>query len=213
MRGTCSSSSTVGVRSKWPDGDDPMTPSTSDPNLPPLGVFDYQPRTRLVFGVGAVECVGELARELPAKKILLVTDRGIAVAGHAERVRRALEAAGLAVAFYDQVEENPSTRCVEKCVSFARDAAIDAIVGLGGGSSLDTAKGCNFLLTNGGRMQDYWGVGKAKLPMLPLIAIPTTGAPAANANPSPSSPTKPPTRRWPAVIPRPLLVLPFSIRC
>ena len=152
-----------------------MTSSTSDPNLPPLGVFDYQPRTRLVFGVGAVECVGELARELPAKKILLVTDRGIAAAGHAERVRRALEAAGLAVAFYDQVEENPSTRCVEKCVSFARAAAIDAIVGLGGGSSLDTAKGCNFILTNGGRMQDYWGVGKAKLPMLPLIAIPTTG--------------------------------------
>ena len=58
---------------------------------------------------------------------------------------------------------------------FAQAAAIDAIVGLGGGSSLDTAKGCNFLLTNGGRMQDYWGVGKAKLPMLPLIAIPTTG--------------------------------------
>src|SRR5439155_21941523 len=47
-------------------------------------------------------------------------------------------------------------------------------VGLGGGSSMDTAKGCNFLLTNGGRMSDYWGVGKATKPMLPLIAIPTT---------------------------------------
>jgi alcohol dehydrogenase len=48
------------------------------------------------------------------------------------------------------------------------------IVGLGGGSSMDTAKGCNFILTNGGRMQDYWGVGKATKPMLPLVAIPTT---------------------------------------
>ncbi|MBI5384120.1 MAG: iron-containing alcohol dehydrogenase [Verrucomicrobia bacterium] len=152
-----------------------MTSPTSDIALPPLGSFDHQPRTRLVFGVGAVERAGELARELSAKKALLVTDRGIVAAGHADRVRHALEAAGVSAVCYDQVEENPSTRCVDKCVAFARAAGIDAIIGLGGGSSLDTAKGCNFLLTNGGRMQDYWGVGKAKLPMLPLIAIPTTG--------------------------------------
>ena len=151
-----------------------MTSPTSDITLPPLGSFDYQPRTRIVFGVGAVERVGELARELPARKVLLVTDRGIVAAGHTERVRQALETAGVSVACYDQVEENPTTRCVDKCLALARASAVDAIVGLGGGSSLDTAKGCNFLLTNSGRMQDYWGVGKAKLPMLPLIAIPTT---------------------------------------
>jgi alcohol dehydrogenase len=73
------------------------------------------------------------------------------------------------------VEENPGTRCVEKCVDVARRSTIDAIIGLGGGSSMDTAKGCNFILTNGGQMKDYWGIGKAKLPMLPFIAIPTTG--------------------------------------
>src|SRR6266581_4868770 len=56
----------------------------------------------------------------------------------------------------------------------AKKAGIDTLVGLGGGSSMDTAKGSNFLLSNGGRMQDYWGVGKATKPMLPLIAIPTT---------------------------------------
>src|SRR5690606_28626811 len=50
----------------------------------------------------------------------------------------------------------------------------DLLIGLGGGSSMDTAKGCNFILTNGGEMKDYWGVGKATKPMLPLIAIPTT---------------------------------------
>jgi len=48
------------------------------------------------------------------------------------------------------------------------------IVGLGGGSSMDTAKGCNFILTNGGEMRDYWGINKATQPMLPFIAIPTT---------------------------------------
>jgi alcohol dehydrogenase len=58
--------------------------------------------------------------------------------------------------------------------AIAREAGVDLLIGLGGGSSMDTAKGCNFLLTNGGEMKDYWGVGKATRPMLPLIAIPTT---------------------------------------
>ncbi|MHB8521625.1 MAG: iron-containing alcohol dehydrogenase [Limisphaerales bacterium] len=139
-----------------------------------LAPFDHQPRTRLVFGVDSVERIGELARELHAKRVLVVTDPGIVAAGRAERVEHLLQAAGLGVIVFDQVHENPTTGCVEQCVAVAKSAAIDTIVGLGGGSSMDTAKGCNFLLTNGGRMQDYWGVGKATLPMLPLIAIPTT---------------------------------------
>ena len=136
--------------------------------------FDYQARTRVLFGPGCVERVGECARELPAQKVLLVTDPGIVAAGHAERVRRILEAAGVATAVFDRVKENPTTRDVDVCLEAARAAGIGALVGLGGGSSLDTAKGCNFLLTNGGRMQDYWGVGKATRPFLPFIAIPTT---------------------------------------
>src|ERR1051326_1243710 len=140
----------------------------------PLWSFDYQPRTRIVFGANVVERVGSLAREIGAKRILLVTDAGIVAAGHAERVRSILEASGLEVTFYDKARENPTTQCVESCAAVARAAGIDTIVGLGGGSAMDTAKGCNFLFTNGGRMQDYWGVGKASKPMLPLVAIPTT---------------------------------------
>jgi len=136
--------------------------------------FDYEPRTRLVFGVNSVERVGELARGLGAKKILLVTDPGIVAAGHAERVERLLKSARLKVTLFGKARENPTTRDVDECLAAAKSAGIDMIIGLGGGSSMDTAKGCNFLLTNGGRMQDYWGVGKAKKPMLPLIAIPTT---------------------------------------
>ena len=136
--------------------------------------FDYQPRTRLVFGVDAVERAGELARELGSKKILLVTDPGVLGAGHAGRVQRILESAGLAVTLHGKARENPTTRDIDECLSVAKSAGIDTIVGLGGGSSMDTAKGCNFLLTNGGRMQDYWGTGKAAKSMLPLIAIPTT---------------------------------------
>ncbi len=57
----------------------------------------------------------------------------------------------------------------------------DALVGLGGGSSMDCAKGINFLYTNGGQMQDYWGVGKATKPMLPMIAVPTTAGTGSEA--------------------------------
>ena len=139
-----------------------------------LSSFDSQPRTRLVFGNASVDQAGELARELGAKRVLVVTDPGIVTAGHAARVEHSLQAAGLGVVVYDRVRENPTTGQIAQCLEVARAAAIDLFVGLGGGSSMDTAKGCNLLLTNGGRMQDYWGVGKARRPMLPLLAIPTT---------------------------------------
>jgi len=142
---------------------------------PALAALDYQPRTRVVFGVNSIERVGELAKSLDARRVLLVTDRGIVAAGHAGRVRALLVAAGMQVTCFEQVQENPTTRCVERCVAVARGATIDTIVGLGGGSSMDTAKGCNFILTNGGQMKDYWGIGRAPRPMLPLLAIPTTG--------------------------------------
>src|SRR4030095_14516649 len=143
------------------------------PQFSTLAAFDHQPRTRLVFGVDTLERLGELARELSARAGFLVTDPGIVAAGHAERAIRILESSALKVTAFDRAEENPTTRCIEECVAVARSAQIDAFVALGGGSAMDTAKGCNFLLTNGGRMQDYWGTSKAKKPMLPLIAIPT----------------------------------------
>lgn len=136
--------------------------------------FDFQPRTRIVFGVNAVDCVGEIVRELGAKKVLLVTDPGIAAAGHEQHVLKNLATDGVSAVVFDKVRENPTTQCVDDCLAVAKAARIEAIIGLGGGSSMDTAKGCNFLLTNGGQMKDYWGVGKATQPMLPLIAIPTT---------------------------------------
>lgn len=136
--------------------------------------FDTQLHLRLVFGNGTLERLGELAREYGAGKVLLVTDPGIRSVGHVDRAQASLAAAELPVVIYDQAKENPTTECVADCVELARRERIDFIVGLGGGSSMDTAKGCNFLLTNGGEMKDYWGVGKASKPMLPLIAIPTT---------------------------------------
>lgn len=136
--------------------------------------FDITPRTRLVFGSGTVARVGLLARELGGTRALLVTDRGIVAAGHAGRTAENLRQAGIEVVVFDGVRENPTTVDVDRCLALAREGSIDLIIGLGGGSSMDTAKGTNFLLTNGGVMRDYWGVGKAQRPMLPMIAIPTT---------------------------------------
>ncbi len=141
--------------------------------MTPLATFDHIPRTRVVFGNGSLTRLGELARE-HGSKALVVTDSGITQAGHAARAIDSLAAAGLQTALFDRVHENPTTRHVDDCVAAARDFGADLIIGIGGGSSMDTAKGCNFILTNGGRIQDYWGVSKATKPMLPLIAIPTT---------------------------------------
>src|SRR5438309_5568604 len=151
-----------------------MTAKSTPAKPDSLPSFDYQPRTRIVFGLNSVERVGGLERELGAKIVLVVTHPGIVTAGHVDRVEHILQSCGLGVVVFAEVHENPTTRDVDRCLEVAKSAGIDTIVGLGGGSSLDTAKGCNFLLTNGGRVRDYWGVGKAGKPMLPFIAIPTT---------------------------------------
>lgn len=140
----------------------------------PLAPFDSQLRTRLVFGNGSLQRVGELARELGGTRALIVTDKGISQAGHADVAASSLVRAGLEVSLFDAVRQNPTTLDVALCLERARAGGIDIFIGLGGGSSMDTAKGCNFLLTNGGAMRDYWGIGKATKPMLPLIAVPTT---------------------------------------
>ncbi|MFM1769452.1 MAG: hypothetical protein RJA22_1981 [Verrucomicrobiota bacterium] len=150
-----------------------MNAEPSPSHAAPAGA-ELHARTRLIHGPDTVERVGDLALELGARAVLLVTDPGIAQAGHAARVERLLQQAGLGVVVFAEAGENPTTHDVDRCLRVARESGIDFLVGLGGGSAMDTAKGCNFLLTNGGRMQDYWGVGKAAKPMLPLIAIPTT---------------------------------------
>lgn len=139
-----------------------------------METFDYQPRTRLLFGEGVLQRLPEVIQELDGRRILLVTDPGIEEAGHADRVERLLRGPDRRVLRFDRVRENPDTRCVDACVEAARGFDPDLLVGLGGGSAMDTAKGANFILTNGGRMIDYQGVGKARQPMLPMVAIPTT---------------------------------------
>ncbi len=146
-----------------------------------LHPFDFTPLNRVIFGSGALAQLGDRARDLGGRRILVVTDPGLERAGHPQRARRILESAGLQVFVFDQVRENPTNRHVEVGLSFAKQHEIDLIVAIGGGSSMDCAKGINFLFTNGGKMSDYKGFGKATRPMLPSIGIPTTAGTGSEA--------------------------------
>lgn len=157
----------------------PDVDSTAE--LDVLPAFDFDPRTRVVFGSGAVSQLGQIARDLAATRVLFVTDPGIEQAGHAVKGIESLRGAGLHVAVFHDVQPNPTTDDVDRCLAIAREQKVDLIVAMGGGSAMDCAKGVNFLLTNGGQMRDYMGVGKARLPMLPLIAVPTTAGTGSEA--------------------------------
>ncbi len=136
--------------------------------------FDYHSPTRIVFGPNQVDTLGTLAQECGGSRVLLISDPGVIEAGHTERAIQALQKASIEVQVFGDVQENPTTADVAAGQRLAQDYQPDLLIGLGGGSSMDCAKGINFLYTNGGEIKDYWGIDKASKPMLPMIAIPTT---------------------------------------
>jgi len=143
--------------------------------------FDFQLRTRVVFGDGALARLGELARELSFTRALLVADRGIVATGQVERAAALLDAQGVQPFMFHDFDANPDSRMVDAGRAVAASCRADSIVAVGGGSSLDCAKGINFVLTNGGTMRDYRGYGKASRPMLPSIGVPTTAGTGSEA--------------------------------
>jgi alcohol dehydrogenase len=143
--------------------------------------LNFSPRTRVVFGNGALERLGEIARELNFRRALIVSDRALLPTGFAARAAALLDAAGIWSCAFHEFDSNPDTKMVEAGRVFAASQNIDSFVALGGGSSLDCAKGINFVLTNGGSMRDYRGFGKAAKPMLPSIGIPTTAGTGSEA--------------------------------
>ena len=136
--------------------------------------FGFQAATRLVVGPGTIARLGELARELGGTRALVTSDHGIMAVGHTTAGIESLQAVGITTEVFSAFTENPSSAEVEAGAAMARGFRPDLLVGLGGGSSMDCAKGINFLLSCGGKMQDYRGRGTATGPMLPSIAVPTT---------------------------------------
>ena len=140
-----------------------------------METFDCELKQQIIYGDNTIERLGELTRSLGGSRVFVVTDPGIEKGGILARAVSALQSERIAAYVYADVTPNPTTEDVEAAVTVAKsNTPIDFIIGLGGGSSMDCAKGANFLLTNGGKMEDYWGVNKATQPMLPSLGIPTT---------------------------------------
>ena len=146
-------------------------------------VFTYA-APALKFGIGASAEVGHDLLGLGARRVLLVTDAGVAATGHPDRIAEQCRARGLDVVVFDGARVEPTDESMETAIAFARDAqslgtSFDAVLAVGGGSSIDTAKAVNLLLTNPGGLMDYINapVGRARPPenaLLPLVAVPTT---------------------------------------
>jgi alcohol dehydrogenase len=143
--------------------------------------FDFYLRTRVVFGEGTFQRLGDLARELGFTKALIVSDPGIMATGLVGKAFEMLRDAGIESTAFHEFDANPDGAMVEAGRAVAARAGVDGIVALGGGSSLDCAKGINFVLTNGGTMRDYKGHDKAAKPMLPMIGVPTTAGTGSEA--------------------------------
>ncbi len=141
--------------------------------------FTYQLGTRILFGAGGLAELGKEARAFADERVLLVTDAGLVTAGVADKALGVLGDAGLRSAVYADVTANPSDRECCAAAAAAVEFGAQAIVGLGGGSALDTAKAAAALVTNGGRVKDWEDPRRLETAPLPLLAVPTTAGTGA----------------------------------
>jgi alcohol dehydrogenase class IV len=158
--------------------DRPMTSPASVP-AHPESVFTYG-APQLKFGPGAADEIGYDLSLTGAERVLVVTDRGVAATGHPQRVADQMAQFGIEARVFDGSHVEPTDESLEQAIAFARDTGPwDAIVAVGGGSSIDTAKAVNLMTTNPGELMDYInkpvGGGKRPVnPLKPLVAVPTT---------------------------------------
>ncbi|MDQ0221155.1 iron-containing alcohol dehydrogenase [Peribacillus cavernae] len=136
--------------------------------------FTYFMPTRVESGNGIAEKTGAMVKELGVSRVLIVTDKGVRSANLLTGIEESLLAVNLDYEIYDEVEPNPSAETIRKGTEFLKQYKCDAVLAVGGGSSIDTAKAIAVMAVNPGDILDYEGVGKIKIPPLPIIAIPTT---------------------------------------
>jgi len=129
---------------------------------------------KIIFGVGAANQVGKEVKILGGKKALIVTDNGVVKAGLLKGIQESLQADNIQTNIFNKVLPDPSDGIVNECAKIARKEQIDVIIGVGGGSSLDTAKGVSIMATNEGKVLDYAGNDLIVKRGLPKILIPTT---------------------------------------
>jgi alcohol dehydrogenase class IV len=137
--------------------------------------FNFLPiPTDVHFGRGIVRALPDLVRALHARRVFVVTDPGVRAAGIVEAITIPLEQAHLDFTIYDEVTADSGSTLISEGVDALKDSSADVVVGVGGGSALDTAKAVAALATNPGSPLDYVGLHTVKIRPLPVIAIPTT---------------------------------------
>jgi len=145
----------------------------------PARVDVFRIPTRIMFGRGVALKVNEPLEQVGAKRVLVVTDPGVIKVGLVEPILERLRAAGIAYEIYDGVVPDPTVQDVDRCYERAKEVKADALVAVGGGSSIDTAKMAAVLMTNGGSVLDYVGIDKVPKFAAPVVAIPTTAGTGA----------------------------------
>jgi alcohol dehydrogenase len=136
--------------------------------------FSFQGARRILFGRGVLESLVEEIKALNGSKVLLVFDQGLSQVGIADQVTQIVSRGGIDHVTYDAVTPEPDPRLADQGADLAKENACDLVVGIGGGSSLDVAKACAVLATNGGKAEDYIGLETVPNPGLATIMIPTT---------------------------------------
>ncbi|MDD3471269.1 MAG: iron-containing alcohol dehydrogenase [Syntrophaceae bacterium] len=134
----------------------------------------FQFRTRIFSGIGAISGLGELAKSIGGKKYLLVADPSLQSHGILESARKSLKDANIGGEVSLKVEPEPYLDNADAAAEIGRDIQADVVIGLGGGSAMDTAKAAAVLLTNYGKAEQYIGLNVVKIKGVPTIMIPTT---------------------------------------
>lgn len=142
-------------------------------------MYGYFMPTVNLMGKGSVAEVGKQAKIIGGSKALVVTDKPLINAGIVDKVTAYLEDGGINYVIFDQVKPNPTVKNVDDGLNLFKNEKCDIIIAIGGGSSIDCAKGIGILATNGGNIKDYEGVDKSQKPMPPFIAVNTTAGTAS----------------------------------
>jgi alcohol dehydrogenase class IV len=130
---------------------------------------------KITLGVGAAKQIGVECKALGGKKALIVTDPGVVKAGLIDGIDDSLESESVEVGIFDKVMAEPPSRVIDESAQIAREEGYDIIIGVGGGSSLDAAKGAALMAINKGKVLDYAGINLVPNGGLPKILVPTTG--------------------------------------
>ena len=136
--------------------------------------FSFNLPTRIEYGKGYIYKAGDIAKEFHAKKVMIITDKGIRSIPLADEVESTIKKAGISTVVFDDVKPNPRDTDCEVAARLAIEEKVDTVVALGGGSSMDSAKAVCSLITNPGPIADVMKPNKLKNDATPLICIPTT---------------------------------------